>query len=358
MLKLPKLPPLAFSALSQLAKLGDAQTLPLLRTVHAVSRKPLEALGFRWERRLEGEAGLGMWRLDLRKKSAKNKRSKTPTKNLRRFVLIPGFGDTSLSWAGVLAMLAPVLWKRYDEIVLLDFPGWHGFLSQERAFESVESLFRATDDVLDSLKPTTILGHSLGGWVAAQYAASCGEGKRPVARAADKTPTYSGPEELILCAPAGMYGEADELAKWRSNFERAIEEGFHAFRPRLFHREPLWFRFMAGEFKDFMAREDIIQFLKSANDDQMLMDRASSITARTWVVWGDRDELSPSSWSKVWLRRLGSTAQAVTIPGVGHSLQSEKPALVAALLTQLLLGKQPHLLGKRWWQLVPKESTP
>ncbi len=341
------------------------KNIPVLKTVHWLSRGALESMGFRWERRLEGEAGLGLWRLDLRQPGAemflgalsKKKRPGASLKKsgpVKRFVLIPGFGDTPLSWVGVLVLLAPVLWKRFDEIVVFDYPGWHGFLSDEKCFNSFENLFRASDDALDSLKPTVLLGHSLGGWVAAQYAASCGEGKRPLARSADKPSSYTGPEELILCAPAGLYGEPSELEVFQGHFRKAVEEGFETFRPRLFHREPMWFRFLVGGFNKFMARPDVRELLESVRDEYFLKSRASSIQAKTWLVWGAEDSLAPASWAMVWLEALKERGMgAVTFPKTGHSPQSETPAALAAVLTQLLLGKKPSTLGARFWKHLP-----
>jgi pimeloyl-ACP methyl ester carboxylesterase len=157
---------------------------------------------------------------------------------------------------------------------------------------------------------------------------------------------------LILCAPAGLYGEESELEVWRGHFQKGIEEGFHAFRHRLFHKEPVWFRLMLGQLKDFMSREDIVQFLRSAEDRHMLTDQVAHIQARTWVIWGEEDALSPSSWAKVWKERLGEKAHAVLLPGLGHSLQSESPAVVAALLTQILLGREPATWGEKWWNTL------
>src|SRR5690348_3378109 len=93
----------------------SAQGVNTLRTLHWVAKAVYRAQGYRWEIRRNGEIKLGYWRKTLRKK---DQRSPYP----KRFVLVPGFGDTQLSWYWVVLLLQPVLARHYDELILLDFP--------------------------------------------------------------------------------------------------------------------------------------------------------------------------------------------------------------------------------------------
>src|SRR4051794_35918010 len=117
-----------------------------MRTVHWVAHRVFKGMGFQWELRRNGDLKLGIWRKTFKQK---NQRSPYP----KRFVLIPGFGDTPLSWYFVISLLEPVLKQNYDEIILIDFPGFGGFLSSERSFPTMDLMMSTVNDTLDSLKP-------------------------------------------------------------------------------------------------------------------------------------------------------------------------------------------------------------
>lgn len=87
------------------------------------------------------------------------------------------------------------------------------------------------------------------------------------------------------------------------------------------------------------------------------MDRLSAIKAPVWLIWGENDTLLPKSHLSIWLKGLsGARARGYLIPGAGHSPHVERPFVTAALLTQILFGREPHNLGARWWKLARQEG--
>src|SRR4051812_45546883 len=86
-----------------------------LQRAHWLARASLWGLGYRLDLRHQGDLKLGLWRKQLRKTASSAGASKSATP--RRLVVLPGFGDTPLSWMGVLALLQPVLRRRFDEVV-------------------------------------------------------------------------------------------------------------------------------------------------------------------------------------------------------------------------------------------------
>ena len=320
-----------------------AVKLPILAGLHTVTRMAFKAAGYKWELRRSGELELGLWRIKLRS----GKKS-----NPKRFVLVPGFGDSSFSWLAVLGMIRPVLSRKYDEVVLIDFPGYAGFQHTKSAFPTMDLLLSALGDCLDSLKPHTIMAHSLGGWLTASYAASCGEGTRATTR------HYRGPEVIILADPSGAFGSDEERKVFGELFLNTVVHGFESIRGKLFTKEPLWFPLVVREAGHFLTLPEISTFLHSVRDDHVVQERLKHIRARVWLLWGEDDILVPSHWHKAWLAALKSAptdqllASAVLIRGAGHSVQIEKPAVVAAAVAQMLLGRTPHDLGKRWWKVV------
>ncbi len=237
--------------LKSLKKFDLPVELPsVLQGLHLAARVAFHGLGFRWELHRNGDQKLGYWKIHCREKSPGAPYPK-------RFVLIPGFGDTALSWQMQVLALQPILRQEFDEVILFDLPGFGGFLSAERSFSSFQLMMTAVGDVLDYLKPHTVLGHSLGGALAANYASLCGQEKRPIANRLN----YSGPDSLILFNPSGLYSETQVREELETVFEEAMRLGFPQLKPRLFAREPFWFRYVEGHFHDLYQREDIAQLI-------------------------------------------------------------------------------------------------
>jgi pimeloyl-ACP methyl ester carboxylesterase len=320
--------------------------------LHWLGMGAFKANGYSWEIRRSGELKLGYWRKTLK---PKNSRSAYP----KRLVLIPGFGDTPLSWYSIVTFLQPVLRFNFDEIILFDFPGYNGFLSNEKCFPSVSLMMNAVSDTLDSLKPHTILGYSLGGWLAGYYASLCGSGKRPLANKKN----YSGPSQLLLVSPGGIYSDEEVRQNIEAIFKNSTKEGFSVLRPHFFAKEPLWFRWVTQEYKNFINREDVVQFIHSTVEKgQMecdLMNGVDQIQSKVWIVWGEKDTLIPPSCASAWLKKLntGKTEnhRAILLKGVGHSPHIEKPAIMAAVIGQILSEREPHAMGKRWWTVLESE---
>ena len=317
--------------------------------VHWFGQKVFEQSGFEWSLRRSGDQKLGMWRKKFKTRGGQKKIQN------KRFVLTPGFGDSPLSWLMVIGMIGPALRRAgFDEIVLLDFPGFNGRLVDEKCIPTMDLLFEAVEDLFDWLEPDTILGHSLGGWLAARYAVDCGAGIRPKSR---RRHGYEGPSQLLLVASAGVYESIEVRDATGQIFAELVGQGgFDALRPHLFAKEPLWFGWVAKGFSRFAADPGIRQFTQSVREDHILQDRLSEIRARTWLIWGDQDTLVPTGGVGTWLAGLlapESAARAVLLRGVGHSPQLEKPGVTAAVLSQILLGREPHQKGARWWEVRP-----
>lgn len=320
-------------------------TKPLLRSAHWISSKALTQIGFQWDQHFVDEhpdSGLGLWRL-------KTSKGRTQRKKVERLVFVPGFGDSAVTWFPVFSLLSPLLARKFDEIVLLDYPGWHGFLHDDACFSSWDKLFKASTKTLDRLEPTVLMGHSLGGWVCASYAVKKSKQNRPSGVSKD----YMGPKKLILAAPAGLYRSQQEIHQWKENFREAIEGGFDQMRSRMFAKEPFLFRFISSEFQSFFTRPDVIQLLRSFDPKKLLLKgQAHAISSPTWILWGDADQVNPFRWHRVWKDEMGQKLKVVQIPKTGHSLHVESPTVVSAVLAQILFDKVPHPLGKLFYKVT------
>jgi len=328
-------------SLRKLSKLIKQSPFPGLQWV---AQGFFKANGYRWETRRSGDLKIGYWRKKLRTQDRKPPYPK-------RLILLPGFGDSPLSWYAVLALLYPILRNEFDEVILFDFPGYGGVLSKEKAFPSADLMFAATCDALDSLKPHTLVGHSLGGWLAAHFAGLCGKKERPKSNQL----SYSGPSSLLLLCPSGIFPDAQTRTEFEGIFRRSQGGGFESLRPYLFSKEPAWFSWIMPFLGDFLKREDIVQFLASFRDDHYLEALVAQIQADVWLIWGEKDTLIPPSCVPTWLQLLPTKMNqkpAVILKNIGHSPQLESAAITAALIGQILSGRHPHRLGKRWWTLM------
>jgi pimeloyl-ACP methyl ester carboxylesterase len=321
-----------------------------LQVLHQAIKPLLFAQGYRWEEKRSGELRIGYWKKVFRKKEVRKAYPK-------RFVLIPGLGDSSVSWLSVLTLSQPVLRQQFDELILFDFPGFGGFLAREKAFPSLELMMKGVGDILDYLKPDTLFGHSLGGWLAGHYAVECGLQKRPESNRLN----YSGPSRLLLAAPSGVYPDSETMEQLKEVFHKALKEGFPHIRPYLFAQEPFWFKYVAEQFHHFFDREDIAQFIYSARPEHSLHEQVQHIQAPVWLIWGEHDALIPARCAESWMRNFNESVRekshTVLLKGLGHSPQLENSTVFAAVLAQVLMGKVPHDIGKRWWRTQSGQSS-
>ncbi|OFZ21763.1 MAG: hypothetical protein A2X94_15875 [Bdellovibrionales bacterium GWB1_55_8] len=314
--------------------------------MHWAAKRALEARGYRWELRRKGELKLGV----LRKSWIKPGHKRSSELGIRRLVILPGLGDSPLSWIPVFGLAQAAVRRSYDEIVYVDFPGFSGFLAQERSFHSMDLLLDAVFDLLDSLKPDTVLGHSLGGWIAALYAAECGKGVRPLSPSGKKM-DYEGPRRMLLVLPAGLFEDQSQRERWQDSIAQFMtDEAGAEWRSHAFHREPLWFRWVAADARQFLARDDVRQFLKSVRDEHYLDARIPEIRSETALLWTEHDRLLPLSVGEYWMRRIPNTIHhAILLKGVGHSPHLENPVAIASVLSRLISSKKPHRWSSRWW---------
>lgn len=254
----------------------------------------------------------------------------------RRAVIIPGFGDTPLSWMLVVASLWRRGWfrrHRIDEVTLLEHPGHLGSIRGSTMFASADALIEATTATLDALSPTVLIGQSMGGYLAAHYAAHLGRRKRP-------------PELLALLCPAGIAQRDSEAAR-SSHALAELMEG----RPEQFVQKALGSslsvpglglpaRLIAQDMGNFLLRPDTLGFLRSWHARHDFRDRVHAIEPHTLLFWGEADDLVPVSFHQEWLSRLQrrtskKPAIGSLLSDAGHGLHLEKPAEIARLLDEL-----------------------
>ena len=205
------------------------------------------------------------------------------------------------------------------------WPGYSEHSGEEKLDDMQDFVLHGADivDALDLHRPH-LVGHSMGGMVAAEMAAAA--------------PGLYG--KLVLIAPLGLWLEEHPITDIYSllPFE---------FPPLLFHDAAAGTALMAGGL-DFNDTEAIKTFLIANSrrlgtagkvlfpiPDRKIAKRLYRITNPTLLIWGDDDKYVPQPYADAWLTAIeGSSLEVIT--DAGHMAPYERPAEVALAIEQFL----------------------
>jgi pimeloyl-ACP methyl ester carboxylesterase len=226
-------------------------------------------------------------------------------------LLLHGLGDSIAGWGRVLSPLC-----RTHRVHIVDLPG-HGLSASPRDFR-LQTLLEPLSRYAQGLRAPVLVGHSLGGWLAARLALGAA----------------SGASGLILVNPAGALLPA---ADW-GTFRELLESGDpHAYLERAFHRAPVALRLFPGEVARALSSPATRSVLSAvAAEDFLRAAELASLRLPVRIVWGERDRLLPASTLPFFRANL-SKAELVTIPRAGHLPHLESPAELARAIALPLL---------------------
>ena len=250
-------------------------------------------------------------------------------------VLVHGVGSSSATWDPVLPHLAAA----GANVLTLDLPG-HGASSKDRGDYSLGALASTVRDLLDHLgqERAIIVGHSLGGGIAMQFA-------------------YQFPgrcEGLVLVASGGLGREAFPLLR------AASLPGAELVLPLIAHPRTVGVVASVGRVLGFLRggdtllSEDSLATLRELADPatrtaflatlrgvvDISGQRVSAVSKLpaashlpTLLIWGDRDPIIPMAHGQR-ATELLPTARLVVFPGAGHEPFRHDPARFASLLIE------------------------
>lgn len=240
-------------------------------------------------------------------------------------VLVHGLGDSSHTWFRTLPYLAAAGHRVYA----LDLYG-HGRtpLPRDRPFmrivehaDCVGAL--AAEVAVDN--PWSLLGHSMGGWIAAKLAA-----RRP-----------AGLSRLVLGAAAGLKydGMEREAALLRVQSAADVSRLWSA----ACHRVPWELRILQADVAKLFAKSVVRGFMDDEDAwDLLLEDELARIDVPTTILWGEKDGLVLPELG-VRLAKLVPGAALHWIRDCGHAPQLEDPGAFNALIARALA---PALAGQ------------
>lgn len=209
-------------------------------------------------------------------------------------VLIHGLAGSGAWWARNIPALS-----RERSVYVLDLPGF-GFSRQLRNEFSVAAghVWLASFLTAVGLERVSLIGHSMGGLIAAMFAA----------RWPEKV------DRLVLAAPSiGL-----SRTSFRSHLLPVMKAGCYTrpqFLPRL-----LWDTARTGPTTLIRSARELLKF----NADHDCHRELRAITAPSLLIWGERDILVPASLAHPVASTIPNSRLHV-IPRAGHVVMCERP---------------------------------
>lgn len=219
--------------------------------------------------------------------------------------IVEGF-DCLLPIAGRFHLLAPLM------------PGY-GRTALDPPVRSRDDAVAQIAAVLDALglEEAVLVGHSLGGWLAAATAA----------RFPDRI------SKLVLAAPFGLHLEGQSLEHL---FTMGPEERLAA----LTNDPSIWAgRLPEGPDEAFetaraLEGESLSRFFPGEYDPD-LTATLSAVSQPTLILWGEDDRMFPVVYARAWQMAIPHS-ELKTLPGVGHLLFHERSEAVDAVIDFLV----------------------
>lgn len=169
-----------------------------------------------------------------------------------------------------------------------------------------------------SIENPLLVGHSLGGMIAAEMACLC----------PDEIPA------LVLLAPLGLWLDGEPVADLFSVLPHDL--------PALLFHDPAVGSGALTPGSDFSDDQALIEFFVANSrrlgtagklmfpiPDRRLSKRLYRLRADALLVWGESDRVVPPVYADAWKERIPGARVAI-LPGAGHMLTVEKPDDVAA----------------------------
>ena len=235
-------------------------------------------------------------------------------------VLLHGAGDQAAAWSIVAPKLLPG-----RTLVVPDLAG-HGDSAPEKGPLPVETLLQGLGAVLDEAapkEPVTIVGNSLGAWLATLWAKDHPERV----------------ERIVLVNGGPLKHVAEGLTlqpKTRDEARKTVE----ALRDPGSIRVP---DFVLDDVVREAAKGPIARLAAASDgmEKHVLEGRLGEVTVPVEIVWGASDRLMPLSYAER-MRAGLPRARLTELPRCGHVPQQECPAAFAEALGRILSSPPPE----------------
>ena len=238
-------------------------------------------------------------------------------------VFIHGLGSSADRWLDV-----PLAMSLYYHTLTIDLPGFGMADKPQAGFTySVAEYADYVSQLIQKLglHRTTLVGHSLGGYIAAEVALR----------------HRSLVDRLVLIDTSGMLeGPTDLLKHYLEAAVNPTRESVRAVLEKLVAHPSRIFDILVDGFIYRMGLPGAKHAFKLAYENsvntQIGIDRLRELTGiPTLIVWGKEDRLIPPGYQSVFQQAIkGSVAELVG--DAGHAPFAEKPALTSEIIHRFL----------------------
>jgi pimeloyl-ACP methyl ester carboxylesterase len=200
------------------------------------------------------------------------------------------------------------------KLVVPHHPGF-GLSADDTTIDDVHDYRRHYLDLLDELGigDFALVGHSLGGWIAATFAADHGDRVR----------------RLVLAAPFGLkvdeHPTVDFLSIPGEELSGYLTADLSIFEPHV--PMPPTPEFLADRYRETTSAA---RLMWERPYDLKMPRWLHRLKMPTLILWGDADTLIPPGQAPVWAELIAGSEVRV-LPGVGHLLFDESSDAVDAV---------------------------
>jgi 3-oxoadipate enol-lactonase len=247
-------------------------------------------------------------------------------------LLIMGLGSASDMWYRLLPQLA-----EHYRTIFFDNRGV-GRSTPHPGPYSIAAMAADAAAVMDAARVESahVLGFSMGGFIAQEFALRYGERVRRLILAA----TACGGAEVVMAAPEVLEALAAKGVKTREEgFWMTAPYNYSASTPRHLIEEDL-----EVTLRSPLKRESYQAQLLAIMTWHGSHERLRSLSKQTLVIHGDSDQLIPTENGRV-LARVIPGAELHLIPGAGHRWMTDKLDEASRVILTFLDGAQERKLS-------------
>jgi len=236
---------------------------------------------------------------------------------VRTVVLTAGHGDPLVFFHGAGTFTGfdfALPWAEKFKLIVPYHPGF-GDSADDPTIDDMQDYVMHYLDLFDrmGLSGLNLVGHSLGGWMAARFA--CAAARRV--------------RRLVLISPAGLrvkeHPTVDLMRVPPEQVPAMLVEDFAVIQKMLPTVPDI--EFIVGRYRESTS---VARLMWERPTDRKLARWLHRITMPTLIVWGEKDKLIPVEQAEVWAKPMRD-ARIARVAGVGHLVLDEHPATVGAI---------------------------